>query len=101
MTNEQFETIIKWQKETFPTADALSKVYHLKEEVIELLIDVAFDGSEKRLEFADCFMLLFGAAAASGMTYQDICEAIDEKLAINRKRQWGKPDEYGVVKHIK
>lgn len=46
-------------------------------------------------------MLLFGAAASFGMTYKDICAAVDEKMAINRVRKWGKPDADGVVKHIK
>jgi hypothetical protein len=57
--------------------------------------------TERRLEFADCFLLLFGCAAADGMTFADICQAIDDKMVINRKRNWGKPDENGVVNHIK
>jgi hypothetical protein len=101
MTKEQFETITIWQAETFPDATASSKVQHLKEEVEELSIDVAIDGTEKELEFADCFLLLFGAAAKSGMSYESICQAIDRKMEINKKRQWGKPDVNGVVKHVK
>jgi predicted HAD superfamily Cof-like phosphohydrolase len=50
---------------------------------------------------ADCFFLLFGSAAADGMSYQDICNAIQEKFEINKRRRWGKPDENGIVKHIK
>lgn len=64
-------------------------------------MDVIANEVNKRLEFADCFFLLFGAAAADGMSYDDVCAAIQEKFEINLKRQWGKPDANGVVKHIK
>lgn len=101
MTEEQFNEITAWQKETFGQATAFSKIEHLKEEIEELAIDIAIDGIDKRLEFADCFFLLFGAAAADGMTYQDICQAIQEKFEINKARKWGKPDANGVIEHIR
>jgi len=101
MKKEQFEAISKWQKETFGEATPLSKVSHLAEEIIELVSDLRTHNTERRLEFADCFILLFGAAQSDGMTYEDICNAIDEKMAINYKRKWGKPNENGVVNHIK
>lgn len=101
MTEQQFNEIIAWQKQTFGQATALSKIEHLKEEIIELELDVTSNEVNKHLEFADCFFLLFGAAAADGMTYQDICQAIQEKFEINKAREWGKPDEKGVVRHNK
>jgi len=101
MTKEQFEQITKWQNETFGKATAFSKIEHLKEEIEELAIDIAIDGHNKRLEYADCFLLLFGAAASDGMSYQDICAAIDEKMQINYTRKWGKPNEKGIVNHIR
>lgn len=104
MTRDLFESITKWQKETFPESTAHSKVKHLSEEVDELSTELCFPsddtGKAKRMEFADCFILLIGAAHDSGMTYEDIIEAINEKMEINKARKWGKPDEYGVVKHI-
>lgn len=101
MTKEQFESISKWQNETFGEATALSKIAHLKQEVEELKIDLEKDCPAKIFEFADCFILLFGAAASDGMFYEDICNAIDKKMEMNKKRKWGKPDENGVVNHIK
>lgn len=101
MTKKQFTEIVQWQNETFPDATALSKVAHLKEEIEELSIDVKIDSVNKELEFADCLMLLFGAAASSGMSYEIICHAIDAKMEINRIRKWDKPDANGVVHHIK
>jgi hypothetical protein len=100
MTEKQFTEVSQWQNETFSQATALSKIEHLKEEIEELSIDIAIDSDSKILEWADCFLLLFGAAASDGLSYQDICDAIDAKMRINRARTWGKPDKNGVVHHI-
>lgn len=101
MRKEQFEKITKWQRNTFKKSNPYTKIAHLKEEIDELLYDIEFDPKEKRLEFADCIILLMGAAESDGMSYEDICDAIDEKMAINYTRKWGEPKENGVVNHIK
>lgn len=102
MNKEQYISIVKWQDETFGKASGLSKINHLVDEIEELRIDITFGNNEdKRLEFADCFLLLFGAAASEGMSYEDIVNCIDEKMEINKKRKWGKPNANGVVNHIK
>jgi len=54
-----------------------------------------------RMEYADCFFLLFGSAAAYGYSFDNITELIEEKFEINKARKWGKPDENGVVNHVK
>ena len=102
MTKELFQAISEWQKLTFGQATAESKINHLREEINELQFDIHVKAPEQniRMEFADCFFLLFGAAAAHGLTYEDICQAIADKFEINKKRIWGKPDKLGVVKHI-
>ena len=109
MTQEQFNEISNWQKETFGNASPFSKLEHLCEEIIELkdaIEEVNKNPSNKniydvRMEFADTFMLLFGCAASYGLSYQDICGAIGAKHDINLLRKWGNPDANGVVKHIK
>ncbi len=101
MTEQQFNEISAWQNQTFGQATPLSKIAHLREELDELVSDIKTIAPDRRLEFADCFFLLFGSAAADGMTYEDICNAIQEKFEINKARNWGKPDKNGVVKHIK
>ena len=84
MTNkEQFEVVTEWQKKTFKQSTALSKIAHLREEIEELNEDVKNGSQERRLEFADCFILLMGAAASDGMSFDDIVSAIDEKMKIN------------------
>lgn len=103
MTEIQFNEITEWQKQTFPDATALSKIAHLKKELPELeeALKEGWEKTARFMEFADCFFLLFGAAAAAGMSYADIVEAIDQKYSINKSRKWGKPDENGVVEHIR
>lgn len=101
MNKRQFEEITKWQNETFGQATALSKIAHLAEELQELVDDLKSNSENRRLEFADCFILLFGAAASDGMSYDKILEAVEEKMFINYQRKWGKPNENGVVNHVK
>ena len=101
MTAEQYQAITNWQKETFKQATALSKIAHLRQEIEELATDIKANNLNQKLEFADCFILLFGAANATGMSYQDILNAIDEKMKINYQRKWGTPNEDGVVNHVK
>lgn len=104
MTHQQYKDISKWQFETFGHATSLSKIAHLKQELKELedeLLKVERNPEEIKKEFADCFILLFGAAASFGLTYTQIVSLVDNKMEINYKRQWGKPDENGVVNHIK
>lgn len=100
MTENLFNEIIAWQNQTFGQSHALSKISHLAEELQELVDDLKNNSEGKRLEFADCFFLLFGAAASDGMTYEDICNAIREKFEINKQRKWGKPNENGIVNHV-
>lgn len=101
MTEEQYNAITTWQKNTFTQATALSKIAHLRQEIEELADDLKNNNPDQNLEFADCFILLFGAANSAGMSYQNIVEAIDQKMKINYQRQWGKPNEDGVVNHVK
>jgi len=98
MTEQLFNEITTWQSETFPNANAFSKACHLRQEVEELIIDLESDNPNRRLEFADIFLLAYGAAKADGMTFQDCIDAVKEKFEINKKRKWGKPDSNGVIK---
>ena len=100
MTEDLFNKISIWQQKTFPDATVLGKLFHLKEEVEELLYAVKNNDKDKRLEYADCFMLLFGAAAKDGMSYQDIVKAVEYKLEINKLRSWGQPDDLGIIRHL-
>ncbi len=89
------EEIAKWQDETFPDATVGSKIHHLIQEIREL-----FEDQDSEEEYVDCFLLLWGAWAKSGRTYEQLIEAIKSKMKINKSRKWGKPDANGVVNHI-
>ena len=103
MNKKQFKEITEWQTKTFGKATALSKVKHLKQEVEELEFALDSDDTDVSIseEFADCFILLFGAAHSHGFDLDSISKIIDNKMQINYKRKWGKPDENGVVNHVK
>lgn len=99
----RYSRIAAWQKATFPNATSESKCHHLVEEVNELLEETQkeFNRDTFGKELADCFILLIGVASNAGFDYVDVMRSIDEKMTINRKRKWGKPDANGVVKHVK
>jgi len=87
-----------WQDATFTEATALSKMSHLAKEVIELNKALR-NGDEIEIaeELADCQHLLFGIASKCGM---NLHAATIEKFDVNKGRNWGKPDENGVVEHL-
>lgn len=99
MTEQQFNEITQWQRETFPQATLGTALKHLQAEIVEVI--GAPNMAAMAMELADCFLLLYGAADRAGLTYDNICAAIDVKMGINRQRTWGKPNEDGYVEHIR
>lgn len=103
MTEEMFNEITAWQRSVFTKATAYSAIKHLEEEVPELIHELTtLKTSDERIknEYADCFLLLFGSAALFGMTYENICKSINDKMEINKERKWGGVNDQGYVKHI-
>jgi len=108
--------IAEWSDATFGKLQRNPAiVYHLKKEVDELIKEFEYqnnpfnesDSSKEtnrqmlKMEFADCFMLLLDSAHHANFTADELINAALEKLEVNKKRTWGKPDENGVVEHIK
>jgi len=98
--------ISTWSTQQFPTLigsrGIIAKLSHLKEEITEL--QQAVDNNDKKEisdELADCFMLLLDVAHDLKFTENDIIEFSRAKLAINKGRKWGKPDNNGVIHHIR
>ena len=97
----------QWSESTFSHQNSISKLHHLQKEVAELINAIGQAPSEPdkndtvHLEFADCFILLLDAARKEGLSAKDILTAIVEKMEINKARKWGKPDENGVMEHIR
>jgi hypothetical protein len=84
--------VSKWAQATFPHQTPASKLDHLGEEIAELKANPS-DGEE----MADCFILLLNLAEMHG---HDLMAQARAKMAKNRARKWGKPDERGVCHHI-
>ena len=89
---KEFNKIVNWGIVTFPSEDIHSRLNHLIEEVLELkdeLYDYNGNTISKRLELADCYILLFGISyMLGGLTYKDVIEAIQTKMSINYTRTW-------------
>lgn len=111
--------ISQWSDSTFGVAQRNPAiVYHLKKEVNELIealdktyaygVDESVGAGEfgrqierTQYEYADCFMLLLDSASHFGLSAKHLADLSREKLEINKKRKWGKPDKNGVIEHIK
>lgn len=86
----------EFQRRVFPNQTVEAKLKHLKREV-----DEAMANPSDRLEWADCLLLLFAAAAKQGLTLDDLLIAAHQKIDINNDRQWHAPDRDGVCAHVK
>ncbi len=104
--------IHKWADEAFgKERTCLAPLYHLKEEVNELIDAIEelqiSDNKVKSMdnvlkEFADCYILLNNAASKYGLSYGDLLSVAEAKMVINKSRKWEqKGDENGVHHHIK
>lgn len=85
--------VVAWQRQTFTYATPASITDHLRREAIELAADPT-----NLSELADVMLLVAGLASNLGA---DLTTVVAEKLAINRRRTWGQPDENGVVEHVR
>lgn len=90
-----------WSLSTFPEASALGSLKKLKEEVAEIEVNIS-EGERDVMEYADCLMCLFDSARRQKepITIQEIFDAFEKKLEINKKRTWAKNDN-GSYSHIK
>ncbi|TVQ81776.1 MAG: DUF550 domain-containing protein [Micavibrio sp.] len=87
--------IVDFSNRTFGKGRLDAKLLHLAEEVGELA-----ETPDDLMEWADCMILLLGAAGEAGLDMDDLHRAVAEKMEINSKRKWGRPDENGVVRHV-
>ena len=110
--------ISEWSDNTFGKGErTTSIIHHLNKEVPELIealetyqksktITMTSEDANKVLkdvleEYADCMMLLLDSAHHFGLSAERLLYISKEKLEVNKKRKWGKPDDNGVVEHIR
>ncbi len=86
---EEFTTAV------FKEATVKTKMLHLKEEIDEVIAK-----PKDKHEWADCLILLLDAARIAGLNTEDLLISANEKMAINKKRNWGEPDKSSIVRHI-
>lgn len=82
MSGETIASIVAWCDETFGPAGAYRVARRANEEMQELLEKTPADEwtDDARIEAADVLIVL--------LRTPDIWAAIEQKMAINRKRQW-------------
>ena len=70
-------------------------LHHLKLEVQEAIDD------PRDSEFADCMMLLLDSYRKAGGNASKLVDEAFKKLEECKRRDWGEPDENGVVQHVR
>lgn len=94
------EQVNEWGNKIFPRATLRSIYKHLEEEVLDELQEAIAmnDADEIMAELADIQILSLQIAGKLG---RNLVDAVVDKFENNKYRQWGEPDENGVVRHIK
>lgn len=85
-----------WTSKTFPSRTTASIMAHLRSETLEVE-----KSPDDVTEHADCLMLLMDAASLRGIAFSEVISAAIDKLEVNKRRKWGKPNAEGFVEHLK
>jgi len=100
---------LEWSLKNFTDATPRSSMLKLQGEVKEVLKEIKTlekfpDGDDGlgdlTMEYADCLMCLFDSAGRAGVSVEEIFEAFEEKLEINKNRAWIKNAD-NTYSHVK
>lgn len=94
MTNRIFSELADFLNDKFPDLTVDSQFKKLENEMLELK-----QYPSDVMEYADCFLCLFGLAHSSGISFNELRKAIVEKMEIVKKRKWKKESD-GTYQHI-
>lgn len=86
----------EWSQATFGNVGPVGPLKHLSKEALEA---VAEPGDLS--EWADIQFLLWDAQRRAGITDEEITQAMIEKLAVNKQREWPEPKDGEPRLHIK
>lgn len=108
-TEDQLQKLMDWNfdfaKRVFPehAADPISPLEHAKEEIKEIIQSIEdTEPRDKTLEeYADALILITGSARRKKFTARELIQKALWKMDKNEKRDWGKPNEKGIYKHLK
>ncbi len=85
-----------WSQATFGNVGPIGPLKHLRREVLE-----AIAKPHDLIEWADMQFLLWDAQRRAGITDEQITQAMIEKLAVNKQREWPEPKDGEPRLHIK
>ena len=86
----------EWSQSTFGNVGPIGPLKHLSKEALEAAAEPG-DLSE----WADMQFLLWDAQRRAGITDEQITQALIEKLAVNKQREWPEPKDGESRLHIK
>lgn len=86
----------EWSQATFGNVGPVGPLNHLSKEALE----AAAEPSDLS-EWADMQFLLWDAQRRAGITDEQITQAMIEKLAVNKQREWPEPKDGEPRLHIK
>ena len=86
----------EWSQSTFGDVGPIGPLKHLSKEALEAAAE-----PEDLSEWADMQFLLWDAQRRAGITDEQITQAMIDKLAVNKSRQWPEPKDGEPRLHIK
>ncbi|EAA7138329.1 DUF550 domain-containing protein [Salmonella enterica] len=86
----------EWSDKTFGDVGPVGPLKHLSKEALEAAAE-----PDDLSEWADMQFLLWDAQRRAGITDKQITLAMEEKLAVNKKREWPEPKDGEPRLHIK
>ncbi len=86
----------EWSQDTFGDVGPVGPLKHLSKEALE-----AAAAPEDLSEWADMQFLLWDAQRRAGISDEQITQAMVEKLAVNKQREWPEPKDGEPRLHIK
>ena len=86
----------EWSQSTFGNVGPIGPLKHLSKEALE-----AAEQPGDLSEWADMQFLLWDAQRRAGITDEQITQAMIEKLAVNKQREWPAPKDGEPRLHIK
>ncbi|ENL4024162.1 DUF550 domain-containing protein [Salmonella enterica] len=86
----------EWSDATFGDVGPIGPLKHLSKEALEAAAE-----PDDLSEWADMQFLLWDAQRRAGITDEQITQAMVEKLAVNKSRQWPEPKDGEPRLHIK
>lgn len=85
----------EWSQATFGTVGPIGPLKHLSKEALE-----AAAAPDDLSEWADMQFLMWDAQRRAGITDEQITQAMIDKLAVNKARQWPEPKDGEPRLHI-